>query len=66
LPQKIKEKGFNMMKHYFLLMAWVLSTILFAGNENPGLIEGIVLDKKTGDMILGTSIYMENTKVGNV
>lgn len=50
-----------MKKIFFLIHAILFSSLLFAGE---GIIRGKVIDKATGEELIGATIYLEGTTIG--
>jgi outer membrane receptor protein involved in Fe transport len=51
------------LKYLFLLL---ISTIAFAINAQTGRIGGKIIDKKTGEELIGVSVQIEGTSIGAV
>lgn len=48
------------------MFIWLISLPLFAHNGGNGLVSGKVLDKKTGEELIGVSVMVEGSSLGTV
>jgi len=59
----LNHEAMNKRTFYFLLFALILSGTLFAQNSH---VTGVVVDKKTGETLIGATVKQKGTSVGTV
>ncbi len=53
------------MKKSFIILMLFLTTGVNAAEPNKGTLSGLVVDAKTGETLIGVSVFIENTTIGS-